>query len=519
MHKIFYLAASTLLAVAVSDKVAFADPGPNSWTAVDIPITTTIENGPWTLGQGNNLQAQPNTTFPSVGYCNPFGNGGVTQSNSGQTSTFQPYYFPYIVGRGKILQGYFDWRPKDSNEAIIAAYSKDAGATWKFQQERLELNPGLCPTDATKTNAQSYPNSGTDEGYQSGNDAGQGHPFVMTINGKSFLYTLDRTSASAQILGLVIHQLNPSLDKPLRGTPPVFDVTTTTKTPPPPYNKIQPQRTTGLLNPDGILAEVPGSSPRIVIYIQKQLKGDVTDPTALPMEKRCAMPPKGANQAGKKPNTDTVTVRLAKTYDGKKFRDIGKVNGLNDSTSVSWNGTRYISPRGTLLRLGNNRFGLFFAGGNCLDADSDGFHYIGYAESSNLLDWTVINGLNNPIASVAPITVDSNDEANLDQPITIPANIPIVGNSSNVVPNGANNWFAERVYAPNALRLDNKQIALIFAGYNTKGPSSNYSNYRTISKVILNSAQPLFKFGNGEGEKSDNSEGEKFGNGEGEKSE
>jgi len=508
MHKIFYLTASTLLAVAVSDKVAFASPGPNSWTAVDIPITTTIENGPWTLGQGNNLQAQPNTTLPSVGYCNPFGKGGVTQSNSGQTSTFQPYYFPYIVGKGKILQGYFDWRPKDSNEAIVAAYSKDAGATWKFQQETLELNPGLCPTDATKTNAQSYPNSGTDEGYQSGNDAGQGHPFVTTIRGKSFLYTLDRTSASAQILGLVVHQLNSSPDKPLRGTPPVFDVTTTTKTPPAPYN-IQPQRTIGLLNPDGILAEVPGSSPRIVIYIQKQLKGDVAPTTALPANQVCASPPAGANQAGKKSNTDTVTVRLAKTSDGINFTDIGKVNGLNDPTSVSWNGTRYISPRGTLLRLLGNRFGLFFAGGNCLDADSDAFHYIGYAESSNLLDWTVIHGLNNPVASVAPIKVASNDAANLGQTITIPANTPIVGNSSDVVPNGDNNWFAERIYAPNAIRLNSKQIALIFAGYNTKGPSSNYSNYRTISKVILNSAQPLLKFGNGEEEKSGNGEEEK----------
>ena len=53
---------------------------------------------------------------------------------------------------------------------------------------------------------------------------------------------------------------------------------------------------------------------------------------------------------------------------------------------------------------------LLFSGGNCIDGDSDAFHFIGYAESSDLLNWTVINGIDHPIASVfaVTITVDCN---------------------------------------------------------------------------------------------------------------
>ena len=61
----------------------------------------------------------------------------------------QPYYFPFITGHGDHLQGYFDYRPKDINEAIVAAVSRDGGKTWNFQQEVLQLRTG-CPTQANK---------------------------------------------------------------------------------------------------------------------------------------------------------------------------------------------------------------------------------------------------------------------------------------------------------------------------------------------------------------------------------
>jgi hypothetical protein len=57
------------------------------------------------------------------------------------------------------------------------------------------------------------------------------------------------------------------------------------------------------------------------------------------------------------------------------------------------------------------RYGMFFGAGNCLDIDSDRFHFIGYAETdgrvtqaSDLLHWHVIYGFDNPILSTDAIT-------------------------------------------------------------------------------------------------------------------
>ncbi len=466
------LATAVLLSTAVTSDLVLAKPHSvaNTWTPEGQATRATITGGPWTLGQG------PTTvTAASIGYCV----NGIPKKNPG-TNLFQPYYFPFTVGQGLNLQGYFDYRPKDSNEAVVAASSRDGGRTWKFQQETLELNPGLCPSSENTTNAATYPSSSTTDGLLSGNDAGQGHQTVMQIQGKSFLYTLDRTTNNIDVAGLVVHQLKPTAQKPLNGTPRNFDVSTPTK----PLTSPQPKRTTGLLNPDGIISEIPGVFPKVVMYLQKQKGAD----TSFPSDQQCAAPPQGADQVGKKPNHDIVTPRLATTQDGINFTDYGPVNGLNDSTTVSWSETRYVGPRGTIVQLPNHRYGLFFSGGNCLDADSDAFHYIGYAESNDLRNWKVINGINNPIASIKPITVASNDSSNLGQPISIPANNPVIATQD---------WFLQRVYSPSATLLSPNKVSLVFAGYKVKGPSSDYSNYRTISQVNLNSAQPLgiSKFG------------------------
>jgi hypothetical protein len=53
-----------------------------------------------------------------------------------------------------------------------------------------------------------------------------------------------------------------------------------------------------------------------------------------------------------------------------------------------------VAPNGTLIDLGGGHYGLFDVGGNCMDADSDGFHIIGYAENvtpNDLTKWTVIH--------------------------------------------------------------------------------------------------------------------------------
>ena len=47
----------------------------------------------------------------------------------------QPFYFPFVSGRGLNLQGYFDYRPRNINEAVVAATSADGGKTWTFEQQ------------------------------------------------------------------------------------------------------------------------------------------------------------------------------------------------------------------------------------------------------------------------------------------------------------------------------------------------------------------------------------------------
>ena len=54
-----------------------------------------------------------------------------------------PYYVPQVTGRGTVLQGYFDYRPRNVNEAPVAASSSDGGNTWTFQQQVENLTTAL----------------------------------------------------------------------------------------------------------------------------------------------------------------------------------------------------------------------------------------------------------------------------------------------------------------------------------------------------------------------------------------
>ena len=96
--------------------------------------------GPWTLEQSGAAVG-----LKSAGYCDSSGN----QVPNPGIQRMQPYYFPFVTGQGKHLQGYFDYRPKDTDEAVAAAHSDDGGHTWTFQQKVLELRT-TCPTQANK---------------------------------------------------------------------------------------------------------------------------------------------------------------------------------------------------------------------------------------------------------------------------------------------------------------------------------------------------------------------------------
>lgn len=221
---------------------------PITYTA-GTPSLDTVTGGPWTLGQGDptvgapynrslptytpggsptettagvtypNLSVYPGgaaassgqtgTPGPLSGYCSSGGpnpeSGTVLRQPVGTTLPMQPYYFPFVVpGPHGTLLGYFDYRPKDTNEAIVAASSSDGGKSWQFLGQALEQNPGVCA------------NGNTD-------DDGQGHPVVITIPGRkgssSLLYTVARPTFDHLGSEFLVHPLTLQGGNPLAGLP------------------------------------------------------------------------------------------------------------------------------------------------------------------------------------------------------------------------------------------------------------------------------------------------------------
>ena len=118
---------------------------------------------------------------------------------AGETLPFSPYYFPYVVRNSDgSLTGYFDWRPKDADEAIVVAKSTDGGQTWTVEGEALEQNPGYCPSADT-------------------NDDGEGHPYVATLGSTSYLYTLQRAVGDYPGSDLDAMPVDPAASDPLSG--------------------------------------------------------------------------------------------------------------------------------------------------------------------------------------------------------------------------------------------------------------------------------------------------------------
>jgi len=453
-----------------------------------------------------------------------------------------PAYFPLVynspltvtdiasfVGNAPPIVGLFDWRPKDLDEAVLVGESGDNGRTWYFMQNVLELNPDYtnpvsggynmffdagngCPGAITGTNANtSYPLANNSQ-----DDDGWGHAAIIQLPGAGnsatgqFLYLLDRNTnnipgTSTEIVDgnpLWVINLNatgsqganggPSPKFPLWNTNPQSGTTyvgandfksiaSVLSQTPDSSAPIPVAQTVGLIDPDGIMAVFPTSptadagSPITVLWVQKILNGDDTGSTALPTSEQCTKAPFSS-----KTNHDIATVRLATTTDGIHFTDLGAVNGLSSPTTVDYNQTRWVSPRGTLIDIFGNqtRWGLYFSAGNCLDGDSDAFHYIGYAESSDMMNWTVYNGINNPIASINPITATNQATG---QTVTIPANPPLIPTQP---------WFAERLYAPTATQIDATHLSLTFAGYGVQTPANDLLEYRQIGNVVLNISIP-----------------------------
>jgi hypothetical protein len=477
----------------------------------------------------------------AAGFCNYPSDGGAptrasyitgakfeTTATSDPMLPLSPAYFPLVYttvntqtgnafGGKSPMIGLFDWRPKDIDESVLVAESDDYGKTWYFMQSVLELNPDYssplsggytpgsantgCPTTITGTNA----NFTSANGSQA--DDGWGHASIIQLPGAGnvktgqFLYLLDRNTnnipgtTTSIVDNVPLHVIN------LSGATNKFPIWNTNNTNPGANdiksitsalsntpgaadagNAVTVQSTVGLLNPDGIMAvfptpaATPAGSPITILYVQKILDGDETGATALPLAQRCTKAPFSG-----KTNHDISNVRLATTTDGVNFTDLGIVAGLSDPTTVDYNATRWISPRGTLLDLhgDGSLWGLYFSGGNCLDGDSDAFHYLGYAESTDKMHWVVYSDINHPIASINPITA-TNQATGL--PVTVPATAPVLATQP---------WFAERLYAPTALQIDSTHLSLTFAGYGVQTPNNDLLAYRQIGNVVLTVSQPL----------------------------
>ncbi len=250
--------------------------------------------------------------------------------------------------------------------------------------------------------------------------------------------------------------------------------------------------TTGLIAPDGILAEVPNTSPRKILYISKKLGVDFSLVANTQQCTSAMLSPLSvaASKASQPQNHDYVQVRIATTADGVHFTDLGAVSGLNDPTTTSATGLRYIGPGGSIVKLAGGRFGLFFSAGNCLDGDSDAFHIIGYAETTgtNPNAWTVVNGMMNPIASVTPVTIQpvaatgTTGSNGLATATVIPAAAPVIGSTQS--------WYAGRVYSAMAIKVNPNLVTLVFDGYDfgyKQKTNPDFISYRTVGQIFLSS--------------------------------
>jgi hypothetical protein len=369
-----------------SDEVsdAFAHrAGVGQWRLAGVPERATITGGPWTLAQGPATQLDPAADYP-----NP---------NPG-THFLQPYFWPQVIGDDQRMLGFFDYRPRKMQEAVVAARSSDAGHSWTFLQLALDFNPNPLADPLT------------------GNENGQGHPFMMRVRGEVLLYTLDRTPGVQDVGGLIVHRIRPTRNRPL-GDAPAVEMPLS----------VASLRTTGLLNPDGIIAQIPDGRRVRILYLQRII-----------------------GSGG--PLSDVTAIRLASSEDGISWTDLQAVTGLQDD------GTVFLGARGSLLRTKDERYLLFYSGGTAADNASDAYRYIGYAESTDTIGWTVVRGLRNPLLSTETT-------------------------SASGVPQS---WWAGRVFGPSvALAPGGRRATMMFAGFHTANASLDFSDYRQIGRVTL----------------------------------
>jgi hypothetical protein len=125
---------------------------------------------------------------------------GVSTQPSGKTLPLGPDYFPHVVlNSNGSLTGYFDYRPKDENEAVLAATSTDGGKTWTYDQEALQQDPNYCASVDTNDDGQGHPNVVNFGGTTTAGD--------VTSGGTNDLFTLQRAAGDNEGVGMLVHNL------------------------------------------------------------------------------------------------------------------------------------------------------------------------------------------------------------------------------------------------------------------------------------------------------------------------
>jgi hypothetical protein len=141
---------------------------------------------------------------PYAGYCDAAGKPTVNHGYS----LMQPYYFPFVRRHDDILEGFFDYRPRNQQEATVAAISTDWGVSWTFKSKVLALNP-YCPWDPTDPDNLNLSVNGLKTAYGSSSanagDNGLGHPVVLSVNGVQRIYQLNRANGHIDSDPLVVH--------------------------------------------------------------------------------------------------------------------------------------------------------------------------------------------------------------------------------------------------------------------------------------------------------------------------
>jgi hypothetical protein len=287
----------TFLSSAAASAALLASANAGAQTPVKITYVphslteASIADGPWTLHQmvGRNshdasgILPDISTPYnpPTTAYGTPYKSyclGGRVQTGQG-VNPMQPYYFPFVRQKGEYLEGFFDYRPRNEQEATVAAISLDWGKRWIFEGEALGLNP-YCPADPTDPDNNNVVVDSVSTPYASdpnnAADNGLGHAFVMTVKGVQRVYHLNRANGHIDSDPLVVHQLKPEGANSLASLP-NLGYESPLASEGYPTLEATAQATVGLQNPDAILGALQIHDLTTIVYVEKQLNASTTD--------------------------------------------------------------------------------------------------------------------------------------------------------------------------------------------------------------------------------------------------